>query len=544
MRAEDSRPRTRLASFTAISSPRTCWLARMAACGSPTSGSRARPPPWITRLALRRRAYRRRQGTPAYMAPEQRAGAAADARSDQFSYCVALSEALSGRHPSVLSREQKLPARLGLDARQRRALERGMRADPQARFSTMAELLREIAPPAKVHAWTGWVVAATAAVAAGALAFVHGREPKVQAYDDVCAHAVQEVASVWNPERKGVIQRAFVASGRPYAADAWHGVERAVDGYVRELSAMEADACEATTARGPRHGDFVDLRAECLGERVRALRATVDEFERADERVVASAVNVASALKPIRECTDISRLRQTTPPLTDGLTESGVAPIVDRLARLDVLLDSKQAVEARVLADETVRIANESGVRTFQARALLRAGQAHAETGDFKGAEDAYYRAVAAADAGADDASRCRGWTLLIDLAGRRERETACRSFARKQARRSRGSAATSPWKQSFSLPCPRCSSMKVTWRRRWSSATEHWRWRSTPLATTVTTRRSSCKISPMRMGRRATTKARSSLRLEASPSSRRPLALGTHASATSTKSWGGYSRR
>jgi len=38
-------------------------------------------------------------GTPAYMAPEQADGGEADARSDQFSYCLSLWEALAGRRP-------------------------------------------------------------------------------------------------------------------------------------------------------------------------------------------------------------------------------------------------------------------------------------------------------------------------------------------------------------------------------------------------------------------------------------------------------------
>ena len=85
-------------------------------------------------------------GTPAYMAPELTYGAPADARSDQFSFCVALYEALFGEDP-LRSRVSMPP-----DPRQaggvppwvRRALARGLRMAPEERHESMTALLEEL----------------------------------------------------------------------------------------------------------------------------------------------------------------------------------------------------------------------------------------------------------------------------------------------------------------------------------------------------------------------------------------------------------------
>lgn len=90
-------------------------------------------------------------GTPAYMAPEHWRGAPSDVRSDQYSFCVALLEAVEGRRPEEVNeasptqppepvslRRRTLPVRLA------RVLARGLAVDPAQRWPSMEALLEAL----------------------------------------------------------------------------------------------------------------------------------------------------------------------------------------------------------------------------------------------------------------------------------------------------------------------------------------------------------------------------------------------------------------
>jgi serine/threonine protein kinase len=127
-------------------------------------------------------------GTPRYMPPEQLTGPDIDARSDQFSFCVALHEALYGEHPlpgstsvSMLEKGDKAlppPENTRVPANINRAVARGLERDRTKRWPTMAQLMGELVPPPPR------ISARTVAFGLGALLLVTGAAAAVVAQKD------------------------------------------------------------------------------------------------------------------------------------------------------------------------------------------------------------------------------------------------------------------------------------------------------------------------------------------------------------------------
>jgi tetratricopeptide (TPR) repeat protein len=329
-------------------------------------------------------------GTPAYMAPEQFAARAGDARSDQFSFCVALYEALYGQRPfageslnkliaAVISGDVRAaPPRTRVPGWIRKIVLRGLQTNPRLRFRTINELLAALENDPTVRVRRA-MAAVSLVVCMAALAF-GARRVTGSSRQALCEGGAQRLAGVWEPTdtsspRQTAIHRAFLATGKSYAEQAFAGASRFLNLYASRWIDMYRDSCEATHVRGEQSAEILDLRMGCLLDRLTSLRAVTDVFAVADGKAVENAVSAAGALPRLDRCADVTLLKAVVKPPEDESIRRRVDLLGSQVANLVALREAGHCRDAEQVANDLVPKARQAGYGPLLAHALIAAAR-------------------------------------------------------------------------------------------------------------------------------------------------------------------------
>jgi eukaryotic-like serine/threonine-protein kinase len=353
-------------------------------------------------------------GTIAYMSPEQLQGKPADARSDQFSFCVSMYEALYGQRPFTAETAGELLAaimqqRFGVLPKSsrrrvpgwlRRILRKGLALHPAERHTSMTELLARLeAVPRRRRRLT------LGSLGTGLLALVGVASAELASPTTVspCAELRGQPPAGWDERTRDAVEHAILGTELSDAPVIWGGVSGLLDAYADEWSAARVVVCEAGS-HGPRALTAAHAaQLSCLDDRARVLTALSGRLVEADGRMAAHAVSAADALPSVAECLEGFAAPERPvapealrPQIDDVLERTARVFVLERLGRFEGGLELAQStlMAARALAEH---------YEPPLAGALLAQGRLLRRSRRFAPAEAALTEAMRVAERNHDD---------------------------------------------------------------------------------------------------------------------------------------------
>ncbi|MEM6994363.1 MAG: tetratricopeptide repeat-containing protein kinase family protein, partial [Myxococcota bacterium] len=366
-------------------------------------------------------------GTPAYMAPEQFLHGDADARSDQFAFCVLAWEALTGARPfrgrNVAELAENTARGVIDDAsdkriarRLRTMLLRGLAAEPSERHPDMGPLVtalgngrRGLARGAAVGFGALGIAGAAWALGRGGGETADAAGPTLPA-EDSCAEVTAPLDTIWNPERRAVLRRGIEARAPAFGAALADRVEVAVQGWGDAWREQARYGCEG---EGAPPGREPTAAQRCLEVSLGELDAALSAIATLPEGRLARVLTIVDRLPSAARCGRRAFVETAfgSPPSA----ESDRARVLHREAQ--ARLSSGQFVDA-LQAAESARAAVDPGESlVLDAELQLSLARAHFQLGHTEQADRAFLDAANAAEASAYDELAATIWMELARVA-------------------------------------------------------------------------------------------------------------------------------
>lgn len=369
-------------------------------------------------------------GTRPYMAPEAHTGRDPDAAADQYSFGLALIEALAGSLPFSHRGKGKLVGQklegVPLEWLKQNEVARGLvpivlRAtapDPAHRYpgmDSLADDLRRWLGPGSAGRWVG--VGVGSIVAAGAIAWATRGEPPCEvdpnAASDLWTDARTTIEARWPDEPTGTRAR----------------FQEQIGTYVDEWTEAAMTACQTETPIPVP----TDHARSCLRERLGRVNAVLSIVESTDAEVFKRLPELASQFVSPGSCLDPGRTHELPPVPNAPSDREDVAEIRD-------ILSLSRAHHAAGSYGEGLRLAklglvrSTGGFEPVRAEAMYETGVLAVSTGDIEGGAEYIEQAYLAAEGRKHDRLAAAAAVRLVSIYGR---HLAQKDRAREWARRS-----------------------------------------------------------------------------------------------------------
>ena len=386
-------------------------------------------------------------GSPIYMAPEQYARGEVDARSDQFSFCVALSEALFGRHPFEGSedgvggqhlpdaRRSDPPDRSQVPRRIRAVVDRGLSIEPDGRYPSMSLLLDDLVPEPRQRGRLWWAASIAAMVLTlGLLIWQWVDADRLE----TGRLAEQRLVGLWDAEQKNHLRTAIESSDSSLAEETWGYLEPWLEAYVADWSTRWIAARDTVRLTRDTATDLPFRRLICLDQRLVEFKALTRLLASSEPEVTAGAVLAAQNLPDLSTCSRVETAETVSEP-EDPDTRRRLAAVRSKLAWARALESAEVPARGLALAQQALPEAERLDFLPVTAQAHWILGKLHLSSEEFTGAaehleeglwatltlghvEDAAAIAVDLTELASREARRDdqRRWLRLAEALGRR----------------------------------------------------------------------------------------------------------------------------